>query len=52
MTNRRELLKAVAGTAMLSAVAAAAAPDKINRVVVGFAPGTATDALGRVLAEK
>lgn len=52
MTNRRELLKAIAGTAMLSATATAAAQGETNRVVVGFAPGTATDALGRVLAEK
>ncbi|MDM0072125.1 tripartite tricarboxylate transporter substrate-binding protein [Variovorax sp. J31P207] len=52
MIQRRELLRATAGIAVLSASARVLAQTDATRIIVGFAPGTATDALSRMLSEK
>lgn len=50
--RRRELLHRLAMAALLPSAGSAFAQSDLKKLVVGFAPGTATDGLARLLADR
>ena len=52
MIDRREVLKGLAAATLVPAARPVTAQGELVKILVGFAPGTATDALGRMLAKK